>query len=1370
MRRDEDLVALVEKAIREAQRLGQAEPSFGSYRVVGQQLRALLPWVREGRRLTAEERGRLTLVELADDVRKGTFSWVSRALVEALEAIHDRLAPTPTDEPPPTARDEDPTVRTEDASQSPAEDALPSLTQDAIPPAEVATAAPPVDIQGAVEKLTAAVERHRSDPRCAPYLPALTAMTQHLMDTLAMPLGPELEPTLQCWPESIRTLYPALEQLGAGGRGIMAALDALVEHVEAGLAAGAWRWRPVLPAWARALDPHAGGGIASLEDLVVLLEAVEDTDLPWGEDEDVEQALVTRLSALQTAAERWIARGELPDALAGEAVDASCIRDEATAARWRAIEDFTAHWVRRASGEEAWPAGTLGASVAAIHAIGLEIREAGLEHHDALNALVSRLDHLLYVSSTWARLVEQRGSFRDPQQDIVGYAEETFSLCRFAELPDVIRRVEDLWPRLRDAESVSDTDTLALLDETEVRCRSLLVRSGNPQLEVIHRPLASLVRDAVEYGKLEEHQIRLLDLDEAFERALAPYARLDLDAILSRLRQIAGFFATWQPICRADEDDEADAEPEDRSVEEVQHEPAPPPRTLGASGWSLKEFLWHVGSACQSFSGSSRDPVRRAIGVQLRAIHRWTAGGSRPDPDRLAAADGFFADPRIRRLVYDPARRDYGLEVVRTIDAYLQLWPAEDPTAEEPDNAYPRQILRPEHASILRQYAIDDLEAGLAVRPDDLELMGLHLQLLRIRRDAPFREGHRAVDALASARLEAGGNPFPTVPDFVEALRATCHSLARCFGGQHVASQAVFRRLLEQARAELRSVIGRAPWTERRSLYAAFERQLRAMRRWSDRGRIPTPQERTLTHQALSNATELESNQTHADLVRELRELDAAFESWESLGADLRAEEAEYDERITSREQFLELLDEAAFETGELGYHFPAPDPTPQQEPAAEIARKLNLMRTLCEAGTSSSTRDRAAAASVLEDVATLSPDLCPTIPDFKEDLRARLERLAAWFGELMRSPEFAAREVRPVSFKEIESLRVGAVTGARNAFVVPQGERAGVYRCGCERVDAGESRVEGLRLDFSEFLPTSEGLELLVPSGGRQITDLSWSPSCHFLAFRYPDEHAVVWVQVDRIHYVDGHAGRYDDRIGIPGEHGRTAALAYTWTSGADAILVMDPERGKLARLDLESGEQTDLVDVRHGSDLTPQITLSPDRSRIALTVSAEAGHATTVQILEYRDRKPVLRTIKTVEEADAHVLPFWIKTGTLGLSILFPARRRTTILSLAISGSGEKILYQADVLGPPIAPTISPSGRYLAFYQQRARSPEGGPSDLILFDLDTQESRALVPSERILGSVRFGKESIFISGSTSALSIWLPDLHDRRLPPPTF
>ena len=142
----------------------------------------------------------------------------------------------------------------------------------------------------------------------------------------------------------------------------------------------------------------------------------------------------------------------------------------------------------------------------------------------------------------------------------------------------------------------------------------------------------------------------------------------------------------------------------------------------------------------------------------------------------------------------------------------------------------------------------------------------------------------------------------------------------------------------------------------------------------------------------------------------------------------------------------------------------------------------------------------------------------------------------------------------------------------------------------------------------------------------------------------------------------------------------------------------------------------------------------------------------------------------IKTVEEPGAHVLPFWIDMGTLGISVLSPAHRRTTILSLAINGSSEKTLYQADVLGPPIVPTISPSGRYLAFYQRRAPSPIDGPSDLILFDLDTQESRALIPSERILGSLRFGEESIFISGSTSALSLWLLDLNDRRLPSPTF
>ena len=291
-----------------------------------------------------------------------------------------------------------------------------------------------------------------------------------------------------------------------------------------------------------------------------------------------------------------------------------------------------------------------------------------------------------------------------------------------------------------------------------------------------------------------------------------------------------------------------------------------------------------------------------------------------------------------------------------------------------------------------------------------------------------------------------------------------------------------------------------------------------------------------------------------------------------------------------------------------------------------------------------------------------------------------------------------------------------------------------------------------------------------MSPARATSSPDLEWSRSADFLAYRDPGEGLVCWIQMRRIRYLDGHKGRYDDLIGVPGVHGSARASAYTWVPKQNAILALDPERGELTRIDVESGEREDLLAIRPEGKRQPRILISPNRSRMALVVPTRGDREVEVRILECHEREVVSRTLKILDDMSACALPFWINEGSLGLVVISTARRSSEILALEADGSGEKVLLESATVDPFIAPAVSRSGRYLAFYRRRFASRDEGPSDLLLYDLDQSTSGVLLGSERMLGALHFGEETIAISGPSASLSIWMRNLDDRRLPPPRF
>ncbi len=117
--------------------------------------------------------------------------------------------------------------------------------------------------------------------------------------------------------------------------------------------------------------------------------------------------------------------------------------------------------------------------------------------------------------------------------------------------------------------------------------------------------------------------------------------------------------------------------------------------------------------------------------------------------------------------------------------------------------------------------------------------------------------------------------------------------------------------------------------------------------------------------------------------------------------------------------------------------------------------------------------------------------------------------------------------------------------------------------------------------------------------------------------------------------------------------------------------------------------------------------------------------------------------------------ILPFWLDSTELGVLILSPGGNKSTLLSFGLKGTEEETLYQADGLLAPVTPVVSPSGRFIAFFNR---------SGLVLFDRDQRE---LLPLNEPLpegATLAFGKQHIVVASETSVHSIDLLNFEDVR------
>lgn len=660
-----------------------------------------------------------------------------------------------------------------------------------------------------------------------------------------------------------------------------------------------------------------------------------------------------------------------------------------------------------------------------------------------------------------------------------------------------------------------------------------------------------------------------------------------------------------------------------------------------------------------------------------------------------------------------------------------------------PSEPLPAAIGSPQDAEAYLSHAVYQTAVLLNQQPMEEELAELHRLLLKI--DQSFHHGRvlsedRRIQIVDKLNTAASRQP--------ENLTRLLVNLGNYIKGKKIASRSVFADVLDRTIQDARSKIKTFSYADARPVWATVERQLRAVQRWTVGKREPSTVEREMTHNILQeSAAALEDNKTEKDFVRCIRELDAAIQQWEELDVD---RELKLDiEPITSNEQLLDGLQEVEEICQELANRPAFTDPTAEQEPIIEIIHKLSKMKRLSQKEHKSTTQERAHVMSIVADADKVSSDLCPTVPDFREAFIADIQRLVNGFGQLMKTPEFAASEIRPLEREGTYGHVISPKNWVLMGFVQSEGKTPGLHRCGYEGVDAGREQDEEMDIELARFNPNREKLACLVPSEGKRITDLSWDPYGYMLAFRRPDESIVGWVR----------AGN----VAMPLETGEVTGSNYIWTSKGDGLVVSDTEAGKLCRIDIATGESLALTDLDDDGDpeQPPRMAVPQQGGSLAFTSRSSMNSNAALWVLMYRRRRPVVRLLKQVPDATATLLPFWLEPDQLGVMIISPKEKTTSIISLCLKEMVEEILYTSKTLEPARTPCPSPSLRYLAFFRT---------SGLSLLDVDKGGVQLLLPAGRVDGELRFGKDLIFVEGGNAAYCIELKNFKDERVPIPSL
>lgn len=137
-------------------------------------------------------------------------------------------------------------------------------------------------------------------------------------------------------------------------------------------------------------------------------------------------------------------------------------------------------------------------------------------------------------------------------------------------------------------------------------------------------------------------------------------------------------------------------------------------------------------------------------------------------------------------------------------------------------------------------------------------------------------------------------------------------------------------------------------------------------------------------------------------------------------------------------------------------------------------------------------------------------------------------------------------------------------------------------------------------------------------------------------------------------------------------------------------------------------------------------QATISPDGRYIAYTTQQNAEAPTSVALFDTQTSK-----VSSTENAIASSIQFlgWSNTGSL---FYMAIDSDNASISLIREGTNKKLTELSTTLLEGVA--ISPDGSHIAYAQ---RTPEGGTSDIIVFDVETLKASAIATVTRTGNSI---------------------------------
>lgn len=970
----------------------------------------------------------------------------------------------------------------------------------------------------------------------------------------------------------------------------------------------------------------------------------------------------------------------------------------------------------------------------------------------------------------------------DARAPISGFIAEPLELLEMPGLAGVlggVHRVAEFWSNL--SEQNFDEFREAVY-ETAIDLELLRTISATRELDDVGHNIRQLLYLVAEGTVPPKHRRQDVRLEDAIARELSLYSWPELPAALWAFRAIEAYWQRWTPPPEEPHDrldgprplDAQDLAPQQSRPAASSPRVAPAARPTVTAHEEERRLLYAVENAQAPWNPDRENvdrgitrayyrhlldssihalgalpmkaPYSRALALHLRAMRRWTAHARPPTDDQRR-----LTGQAIEAIAHAADQRPDGEPDTAVRDAlavhdYFQRWPADDePTTPfDPSGmiADARQFTAVVEGLLADAACLLVLERGNPAWRNVFAALARMHQTAVYGRQIDGSRRHEIAAALLAATRERVV-PLPNLPrffdDFSDALRQT----ADYFVGRRASSRQRFDELLDVAQRQCVQIQIGGNWESDVPLLAEIDRQLRAMRRWTAGGRLPTPPEQQATAAALSAAKRLrglEKVQQWADRLQELAAVFAgnlaAFGTAASnpVIVEPTADQIPY----LTPGQFSDTLDETLRDTRALAGRGTLTPPAGPQVVWDQVVRQLEPIARLFEKNQAPTRRQREEIHRVLTGVRQgVSENPCPLVHDFLPDLCRRLELIDAYYTWAVTAGPFAGKEIGRLDGVTARCVTLG---GLRLAFAQSDGAKPGIYVCHAEKVTT-PLIVGDVSIDVMRYLPSTRDLLRLVECEGWQPTAIAWNAHGEYLAYSIPgDAPQVGWCAA-----------------GTAGEIGRAAAGAMVWATRGESLILADATSRTLFRHNVRTAKRQDLAALPEDLDPAIPIHLSIPPGGDCLTFTCGRRERTLeLWMVEFAGAGPVCRMRQKFPGATA-VLPFWTAAGEIGCMAISPAG--THLLSLSRVGISTQTLYRDPAAFEPTAPSMCCNGKYLAFFR-----PAAAGSELVLLDCDSRKLFPVGDAGAYRGKLFFGDETLSITGQDAATILWLHLSYQRQ------